>query len=145
MKRNPQVRKPGVTVRLKVPFFDVDPMQVVWHGHYLKYFDMARQIYAEKCGLDFYRHKEEKGFVFPVIRSTIKYIHPLCFGDEFFCKLELMECRIKIVQDFEIRLAESGKLSATGTTEQVALRMPEREMELAIPEEVQEALQSVFE
>jgi len=25
-----------------VPFFDVDSMNIVWHGHYVKYFELAR-------------------------------------------------------------------------------------------------------
>ena len=24
-----------------VPFHDLDPMQIMWHGNYLKYFDMT--------------------------------------------------------------------------------------------------------
>ena len=127
----------------KVPFFDVDPMQIVWHGNYLKYFDITRQAYAEACGLDFYRYKADTGFVFPVIRSTIKHVYPLRFGDEFICKLILVDTKVKVVMDFEIRLADNGKLCARGRTEQVALRLPEMEMELAIPEDVQEALWSI--
>ena len=29
-------------VIIEVPFHDVDTMNVVWHGHYLKYFEIAR-------------------------------------------------------------------------------------------------------
>ena len=39
------MRKKGVlqeTVNIDVPFFDVDMMDVVWHGHYIKYFEVAR-------------------------------------------------------------------------------------------------------
>ena len=132
-----------ISIRLKVPFFDVDPMHVVWHGHYLKYFEMARQAYSEACGMDFYRYQMEKGYVFPIIKSSLKYVHPLRFGDEFLVKVALKEARVKVVMDFEIRMADSGRLCAKGRTEQVALRLPEMEMELAIPEDVQEALWSL--
>jgi len=27
---------------IQVQFFDLDPMQVVWHGHYVKYLEVAR-------------------------------------------------------------------------------------------------------
>ena len=39
------MRKEGVLqaeIELLVPFFDVDMMEVVWHGHYVKYFEEAR-------------------------------------------------------------------------------------------------------
>ena len=29
-------------VIIEVPFHDVDTMNVVWHGHYLKYFEIPR-------------------------------------------------------------------------------------------------------
>lgn len=27
---------------VEVPFFDLDPMHIVWHGNYVKYFEEAR-------------------------------------------------------------------------------------------------------
>ena len=32
------------SVEITVPFHDVDMMEVVWHGHYTKYFEVARKI-----------------------------------------------------------------------------------------------------
>ena len=29
-------------IEVEVPFHDVDAMTVAWHGHYLKYFELAR-------------------------------------------------------------------------------------------------------
>lgn len=29
-------------VEMTVPFHDVDMMEVAWHGHYVKYFELAR-------------------------------------------------------------------------------------------------------
>ena len=37
-----------------VPFHDVDPMGLVWHGHYLKYLDEARMALFDRSGLDLY-------------------------------------------------------------------------------------------
>ena len=31
-----------VDIPVEVPFFDVDSMDVVWHGHYVKYLELAR-------------------------------------------------------------------------------------------------------
>ena len=132
-----------ISIRSKVPFFDVDPMHVVWHGHYLKYFEMARQAYADACGMDFYRYQLDKGYIFPIIKSSVKYIHPLRFGDDFMVKVALVEARVKVVMDFEIRLCHNEKLCARGRTEQVALCTPNMEMELAIPEDVQKLLWSL--
>jgi acyl-CoA thioester hydrolase len=129
----------STSVRLKVPYYDVDLMQVVWHGHYLKYFEMARQALFREYGLDLQRYMEEKKYVFPVIRSMIKHIRPLRFDDEFVCTAVLKEARVKIVLDFEIKLIADGKVCARGRSEQVALLIPEMEMAFKIPEEIQKA------
>ncbi len=41
-----------VTVEHTVPFHDVDPLFVVWHGHYFKYFEYGREALMRAHGLD---------------------------------------------------------------------------------------------
>ncbi len=130
----------STSVKLKVPYYDVDLMQVVWNGHYLKYFEVARQALFRECVVDLHRYMQEKRYVFPVIRSMVKHIRPLRLDDEFICTAVLKEARIKIVLDFEIRLIANGKVCARGRSEQVALLVPEMEMAFKIPEEIQKAL-----
>ena len=33
---------------IEVPFHDVDVMRVAWHGHYVKYFEIARCALLDK-------------------------------------------------------------------------------------------------
>lgn len=128
------------SVKLKVPFYDIDLMQMVWNGNYQKYFELARQALFREYGLDFYRYMQEERYAFPVIRSNIKHIRPLRLNDEFICKATLREASVKIVIDFEIRLTANGQVCAVGRSEQAALVMPEMEMAFKIPEEIQKAL-----
>jgi acyl-CoA thioester hydrolase len=129
----------STSVTLKVPYYDVDLMQIVWHGNYLKYFEVARQALFRECGVDLRHCTEDTRYVFPVVRSMIKHIWPLKFDDEFTCTVVLKEARVRIVLDFEIKLTSDGKLCATGRTEQVAVLLPEMEMVFQIPEEIQKA------
>ncbi len=129
----------SATVTLKVPYYDVDLMQIVWHGNYLKYFETARQALFKKYGVDM-QHYTGTRYAFPVVRSMIKHISPLRFDDEFTCTALLREARARIVLDFEIKLISNGKLCVKGWTEQVAVLLPEMEMSFQIPEEVQKAL-----
>ena len=130
----------STSVTLKVPYYDVDLMQIVWHGNYLKYFEVARQALFKKYGVDMRCYTEDTRYVFPVVRSMIKHIWPLRFDDEFICTAVLKEARVKIVLDFEIKLISNGKVCAKGWTEQVAVLLPEMEMVFQIPEEIQKAL-----
>lgn len=130
----------STSVRLKVPYYDVDMMQIVWHGNYLKYFDVARQALFRERGVDLNCYMKEKGYAFPIIRCTIKHISPLRFDEEFICTAVLKEATVKIVVDFDIRLVSNGKVCTRGRSEQVALRVPEMEMAFLIPEEIKKAL-----
>lgn len=130
----------STSVKLLVPYYDVDMMEVVWNGNYFKYFERARQALFLESGLDLRSYMKEKRFVFPVIRSKIKHIRPLRVNDEFICTAFLQEVKIKIVLGFEIRLTANGLVCAKGQSEQVALLLPEMEMAYQIPEDVQQAL-----
>ena len=131
------------TVRFTVPFADVDAMQVVWHGNYLRYFDLARDQLFRAAGIDLYRAVEDR-VVFPVTRTQTKHIRALRFRDEVTCTATLVEAECRLVVDFEIRLA-SGILCARGRTEQVALCLSDAgaTLEFRLPETIRRALASV--
>ncbi|MHB8771814.1 MAG: acyl-CoA thioesterase [Syntrophales bacterium] len=132
--------RPSYEVTLKVPFYDLDPMQIVWHGNYLKYFDIARSELYDRLGVDLFAFHDRTRYIFPIIRSSVKHIRPLKRGDEFICRATVKEARTKIVVAFEIRLVKDGTVCARGSTEQVAVREPEMEMEFSIPEDIRRAL-----
>jgi acyl-CoA thioester hydrolase len=127
-------------VTLCVPFYDLDPMQIVWHGNYFNYFELARVALFDSVGINLFDFYERHGVVFPVIRTSTKHIQPLRYRDRFVCRATLVEARNKLIVDFEIRRDGDGVLCARGRTEQVAVRAPEMEMLFVIPEEIRIAL-----
>jgi acyl-CoA thioester hydrolase len=131
---------PPYEIRMHVPFHDLDPMQIVWHGNYLKYFDTARQGLFRSLGVDLYAFFEETGYLFPVIRNTVKYIQPLRYHDEFVCTAALVEVSHKLVVDFEIRLVEPRTICTKGRGEQAAVKYPDQELCFEIPETFRERL-----
>ncbi len=129
----------GRTLEFRVPFHDCDPMQVMWHGHYFKYFDQARDALFESLGVDLYAFFRRTGYLFPIVRTATKHIHPLRHQDVFTCRAAVLQADSKLVVDFEIRLAD-GRLCARGKTEQVAVKTPEMEMSFLLPAEIRERL-----
>ena len=125
----------------KVPFYDLDPMQIVWHGNYFHYFEDARVALFAKVGIDLYEFYTRTQYLFPIIKTSTKHIYPLRNGDEFICKASVVEGKTKIVVDFEIRLKNDGKICARGRTEQVAVKAPEMEIMFTIPDEIRQALE----
>ena len=126
--------------QMKVAFHDLDPLQIVWHGNYLKYFDVVRFGLFADAGVDLYDYMVSKQYVFPVTRSSVKHIAPLRHFDEFVCRGEVTEAHYKIAMRFTIRLSSDGTLCARGTSEQLAVRMPDMEMEYEIPPDITRAL-----
>lgn len=134
--------KKSIEVRRTVPFYDLDPMQIVWHGNYFNYFEDARWSLLNHFGIELYAYYEKTKIIFPIVRTATKHIYPLRYRDEFICKATIVEARFKIVVDFEIKLTHDGKVCARGRTEQVAVLTPEMEILLRIPDEIRAALGS---
>ncbi|HNV57334.1 MAG TPA: acyl-CoA thioesterase [Smithellaceae bacterium] len=127
-------------VGIRVPFFDLDPMQIVWHGNYLNYFEIARAGLFEHYGVDLYRYYEREKIIFPIIRTATKHIFPLKHRDEIIVKATLADANIKLAVDFEIRRASDGIVCARGRTEQVAVKVPEMETLFSIPRDIRNLL-----
>ena len=124
---------------MSVPFHDLDPMQIVWHGNYFKYFDQARFALFRKYGIELYDLHRERGLLLPVTRTRTKYVQTLGHGDAFTCCATLVECQVKVVIDFVIIRTRDGRRCTTARSEQVALQMPQNELLLEIPEIIRNA------
>ncbi|HQK99735.1 MAG TPA: thioesterase family protein [Smithellaceae bacterium] len=127
-------------VRLSVPFYDLDPMQIVWHGNYLNYFEVARAALFDHYGVDLYGYYGREGIIFPIIRTSTKHIIPLRHRDDIVVKATLADAHIKLVVDFEIRKALCGDVCARGRTEQVAVKTPQMETLFSIPDDIRKLL-----
>lgn len=58
-----------------VHFSEVDSMRIVWHGHYLRYCESAREAYCAARGMS-YTQMEHVGSVAPIIRCQLEYLKP---------------------------------------------------------------------
>ncbi len=139
MRAEPGTRE--VSVRIRVPFYDVDPMRVVWHGNYIKYFEAARDALFESRSVFLNDIYHSTGYLFPVIRCSAKYIRPVTYGNVILCSARVVEARRKIVTRYEVRLESDGALCTRGETEQVALKSPGMDIEYEIPKTIRDALE----
>ena len=103
---------------IAVEFFDVDAMQVVWHGNYIKYFETGRRTLLQRIGY-YYDEMRASNYMFPVIEISVKYISPLRFVDRARIKTILMEYENRLKLKYEIRNAETGVLTTKGTSTQM--------------------------
>lgn len=127
-------------VPLNVAFHELDPLGVVWHGNYLRYFDIARFALFNAVGLDLYRYQLDQHIIFPLIKTSTKYIFPLVYADHFICKATAVSVDVKIVLDFEIRRLADDLICTRGRGEQVGIRLPHQETLFEIPGDIRKAL-----
>lgn len=102
-----------------IRFSEVDSMNVVWHGNYLKYFEDAREAFGIHYGMA-YIDIYNSGFLTPIVKSEIEHKFPLKYGDKFRTKIALVKTiAAKIVYEYEVLNVTTGKISAFGKTIQV--------------------------
>lgn len=119
-------------VEIEIPFHDVDSMNVAWHGHYLKYFEIARCHLLEQFDYN-YNQMRESGYAWPVIDVNIRYIYGLEFGQKVRVVATLKEWENRLKIDYQILDAQSGKRLTKGSTVQVAVRIADKELCLVSP------------
>lgn len=114
-------------VIIDVPFHDVDTMNVVWHGHYLKYFEIARCKLLDQFDYN-YNQMKDSGYAWPVIESYVRYAQGIIFGQHIRVRAILKEWENRLKIEYQIFDAESGKRLTKGFTSQVAVEIETREM-----------------
>lgn len=116
-----------------VPFHDVDAMEVVWHGHYVKYFEYARTLLLRQINYD-YPEMRASGYSWPVVECYLKYVRPARYGSRLIVRAELREFENRLRIAYEIRDEASGERLTKGYTSQVAVRMSDGELQFVSPD-----------
>ena len=123
---------PSAAIEIRVPFYDVDLAGIVWHGHYLKYFELARDELLRGIGYS-YGEMRESGFLWPVVDTSIRYVNPLVLEQSARVTACLKEWELRIVIDYEIH-DEKGDLCTRGKTIQVPVDAKTQLLQLGSPD-----------
>ena len=114
-------------VEIEVPFFDVDLMEIVWHGHYVKYFEIARCALLDKIGYN-YMKMRESGYTWPVIDLRIRYATPAKFEQKIIVHADISEWENRLKINYTIVDKFTGIRLTRGHTCQVAVDIKTEEM-----------------
>ncbi len=113
-------------------FFDIDPMEIVWHGHYVKYLEVARSALLARYDYD-YPKMRASGYAWPIVDMRLKYVGPATFGQRLRVRAAIVEWENRLRIDYRITDAETGRKLTTATTTQVAVDLATREMCFVCP------------
>ena len=109
-------------IELTPAFHDLDPMAVVWHGHYLKYFELARCALLQKFDYD-YTQMHDSGFIWPIVDLRAKYVRSAQIGQKLKVRAEIVEWENRLKIDYVISDAVSGDVLTRAHTIQVAVEL----------------------
>lgn len=102
-------------VTIDVPFHDVDALRIVWHGHYLKYFEIARTELFRSKGLDA-AELDRMGVWFVVVESRCRHTRPLRIGDRASVEARFLPNQRLPTVVYRIRNETNGEVCARGRT-----------------------------
>lgn len=119
-------------IDVTVPFFDVDSMEVVWHGHYVKYLEVARCALLDDVGHNYVRMKDT-GYAWPIIDIQLRYAQAARFGQKLIVRAELVEWQNRLKIHYTLSDAATGARLTRASTIQVAVRLADGEMQLVSP------------
>ncbi|MDO3387790.1 acyl-CoA thioesterase [Gilvimarinus sp. SDUM040013] len=134
----------SVTLDRKVPFYDVDSMDIVWHGHYVKYFEDARCELLDALAYN-YQAMRDSGYGFPVVDIRIKYVRPARFNRAIRIEATLQEWEVRLKIAYRIVDVESGDVLTKGYSVQVAVDLASGEMCYAMPDLFAQKLQAFWD
>lgn len=119
-------------IDIVVPFHDCDMMNVVWHGNYFRYLELARCALLQTMQYD-YPDMKASGFAWPIIDAQIRYMGSATFNQTLRVKAAITEWENRLRIDYEIVDVESGKRLTKAHTIQVAVSVPDGELQLISP------------
>lgn len=120
------------TETFRIPFHDLDPGGIVWHGRYFKYFECARCILLE--GIDYsYEKMMETGVLWPVVDAKVRYVRPLSLNQDIQVTASLREWELRLVVEYII-LDEKGVIYTKAKTVQVPVDAVTHELQFGSPE-----------
>jgi len=120
-------------LRLVTSFQDADPMGIIYHGNYFRYFEEARRLLMEQMGYS-YLEMQESGYMYPIVETKVRYIQPIRFQQAIRVTAEVVEWQNRIRVNYTIYDVQTGRRLTKAYTMQVAVRGDTGELCLVMPD-----------
>lgn len=120
------------SINIKAQFYDVDPMNVVWHGHYARFFEQARCQLLDSIDYN-YSAMEQSGYIWPVVDMQIRYVRPIKCFQEFIVTATIVEYLNRLKIKYEITDKDTGEVLTKAHTIQLAVKADTGELCIETP------------
>jgi len=130
-------------ITLTAQFYDLDPMQVVWHGNYPRFLEQARCALLDRIGYN-YPEMAASGYLWPIVDMRLKYVRPIRFAQEIRVSATLAEYENRLRIEYRISDAATGEVLTKATTTQLAVEAASQELCLESPPALTERVRKLL-
>jgi acyl-CoA thioester hydrolase len=131
MTAKPKTARSVETI-VKAQFYDLDPMDIVWHGNYARFLEQARCDLLDRLDYN-YAQMKASGFAFPVVHLQVKYVKPIRMAQQMVITTTLTEHENRLRLDYVIRDRATREVLTRAYTIQVAVAVATGELCLESP------------
>ncbi len=124
---------------ITVQFFDLDPMNVVWHGNYIKYLETARCDLLAKIGYD-YTDMARDCVAYPVATMDLKFMKPCKFNQKLKVISSLEEIEPCLIIKYTIFDAQTNEKMFKAKSMQICVDTKTQESYYSAPKGLKEKL-----
>ena len=110
----------SATIQKEISFYDLDPMNVVWHGNYVKFLEDARCALLAKINYTYVDMKNENR-AYPIAKMNIKFLKPCTFGQKIDITATLKEYESCLIIDYQIVDSLTSEVILKGQTMQICV------------------------
>lgn len=126
--------KLSLTIEHIVPFHDLDPMGVVWHGNYVAIMEEVREAFLEKYELG-YLKMLDKGYVEPVTNININYKNSFVYGDTMLLEITYKPTKTARLEfEYKFFRKSDGMLMTEASSTQHFVHRANNELEYSRPD-----------
>lgn len=126
--------KLSAVARIEIRFHDCDPLGIVWHGNYVKYFEAAREAFGKKYGLD-YMDMYINGYATPIVHMESNFKKTMQYKDVALVEAIFRKTdAAKIIFDYIIRSEATNDIVCRASTTQVFVTNGTMELSLVVPD-----------
>lgn len=124
-------------------FYDLDPMNIVWHGNYPKYLELGRVAVMKKIGYN-YEEMIESGYAWPFIEMRMRYARPMKLDHPVKITAGIVEWENALRITYSIVEIATGERVMRASSSQVAVKIGTTEMLWVAPPILREKLAPYF-
>ena len=127
------------TTTAKPQFYDIDSMNIVWHGYYPKFMELGRVAILDKIDYG-YDAMVASGYGWPIIDMRFRYARPMRIHQEIEIVAGIVEWENRLKIDYEFKDLKTGQRLNRCSSVQVAVEIETETMLWETPPILREKL-----